>query len=157
VVWDAALEDDQGLVDTDVYSAFSTDNGLTWSVPQLLSTAGTASSIQNSAPRVSADGAGNWIVLWSTLDDLGASGTDLDVFSAVSTDGGATWAAPVLVTTGGLADSGADQHAHVSSDGPGVWLAVWDGLDETFKWGTSLVGNGAAGVAPARACFLSTS
>src|SRR3972149_7532421 len=73
------------------------------------------------APEVTTDGAGNWVAIWETSHN----GTRYDVHVARSTDAGATWADPVLLTADAPPDSGAWRDPYVATDGAGTWLAVW--------------------------------
>ena len=49
--------------------------------------------------RVTTDGTGIWLAVWESVDDLGATiGTDSDILVARSTNAGATWSAPSVLT-----------------------------------------------------------
>ncbi|MCH8201115.1 MAG: exo-alpha-sialidase [Chloroflexi bacterium] len=72
------------------------------------------------------DGAGNWLAVWSSTENLGgAIGTDSDILTARSTDNGATWTAPAALNSNAAADTGDDFSPQVTTDGAGNWLAVW--------------------------------
>jgi Neuraminidase (sialidase) len=56
---------------------------------------------------VTTDGAGNWVAVWHSADSLGDTiGEDADILVARSTDGGATWTAPVALNTNAASDVG---------------------------------------------------
>jgi len=122
---------DMAGTDFDIFVARSTDNGVTWSVPALLNTNGTTDSGDDLEPNLSADGAGNWVAVWESFEELnGTAGTDGDIFVARSADNGATWSAPDLLNTNGTTDSGDDDLPVLSADGAGNWLAAWRSLED---------------------------
>ncbi|NIP86081.1 MAG: hypothetical protein GTO03_11145, partial [Planctomycetales bacterium] len=89
-VWKSA-ENLGGTIGTDwdILVARSTDNGATWTAPAALNTNADSDSGDDSEPQVATDGAGNWVVVWQSNDDLaGTSGPDYDILRAHSTDNG---------------------------------------------------------------------
>lgn len=76
---------------------------------------------------VETDGLGNWVTAWqSDVNLLGAIGSDLDILTARSSDGGATWTAPSPLNSNASTDLGDDfGEIALRSDGAGVWLAAW--------------------------------
>jgi len=55
-------------------------NGATWTVPVALNTNAATDSTYDEIPQVTTDGAGNWVVVWESWDDLGGTiGTDCDI------------------------------------------------------------------------------
>ena len=116
--------------DDDIFVATSTDNGASWTAPALLNTNGTTDTDNDEQPHVTTDGAGNWVTVWRSEEDLGGTaGTDSDIFVATSTDNGASWTAPALLNTNGTTDTGSDEEPHVTTDGLGNWVAVWDSTE----------------------------
>ena len=140
--------------DDDIFVATSTNNGATWTAPALLNTNGTSDSGPDFFPQVTTDGAGNWVAVWYSTEDLGGTaGTDEDIFVATSTNNGATWTAPALLNTNGASDGGRDFTPQVTTDGGGNWVAVWHsyvagGLDADIFVATS-TDKGATWTAPA--------
>ena len=58
---------------------------------------------------MTADGAGNWVAVWYSNENLGGTiGTDNDILVARSSDAGATWTAPAELNTNAATDSGSD-------------------------------------------------
>lgn len=112
---------DVGHPDTDVYLAFSDDRGATWSAPVLV--AGGGDGLIQFWPTVSVGPTGAVDVTWSESFEPsgtgflgGGAGTSLvDVYWARSTDGGASFGAPVRITD-------------VTSD----WGAVANNLNPNF-------------------------
>ncbi|MBI4557822.1 MAG: carboxypeptidase regulatory-like domain-containing protein [Candidatus Hydrogenedentes bacterium] len=112
--------------DDDILVARSTDNGATWTNPAPLNTNAATDSWADGDPQVTTDGAGNWVAVWISWDDLGGTiGTDGDVLVARSTDSGTTWTDPAPLNTNAATDSGIDYSPKVTTDGAGNWVAVW--------------------------------
>ena len=102
-----------------------------FSSPVTLNTNASSDSGDDDLPQVTTDGAGNWVAVWGSSENLGGTaGTDWDIFVSRSTDNGATWTAPVTLNTnpsGGYGDN--DESPQVTTDGVGNWVAVWDSLE----------------------------
>ncbi|MCC6849054.1 MAG: exo-alpha-sialidase [Deltaproteobacteria bacterium] len=131
VVW--ASSDTLGGVkgnDFDILTARSTDGGATWSPPAALNGNAASDTGLDDRPQIVTDGAGTWVVAWVSDENLGgALGTDLDVLTARSTDGGATWSAPAALNTNAAADAGEDGAPALATDGAGTWVAAWESTD----------------------------
>ena len=56
----------------------SHDNGYTWSDPLRLNS--DSDSLRDTYPEVATDGAGNWVVVWNSIDDLGGTIGTTDPF-----------------------------------------------------------------------------
>ena len=83
-------------------------------------------SVGDLSPQVTTDGAGNWVAVWQSDEDLGGTiGPDWDILVARSTDNGATWTAPAALNTNAAIDSASEGGAQVTTDGAGNWVAVW--------------------------------
>ncbi len=81
--------------DLDVYLRYSDDSGATWSAATLV--AGGGDGLIQFWPVVSVQADGDVAVSWN--ESLEGAGTSLvDVFTATSIDGGATFAAPLRIT-----------------------------------------------------------
>lgn len=81
-----------------VETAFTVDQGATWSSPSTLSSSG----VQASSPLlVSIDGRLTAVWLSTTEAELGVSDFTIDVLTRTSTDGGATWASATKLTAPG--------------------------------------------------------
>ncbi len=129
-VWQSNFPFDDGSIgsDDDILVARSTDNGASWSAPTTLNTNAVSDSGDDNFPQLSTDGAGNWVAVWESRDDLGSTiGQDDDILVARSTDNGASWSAPTALNANASSDSSAsdDQWPHLSTDGAGNWLTVW--------------------------------
>jgi hypothetical protein len=129
VVWES--EDDlSGTIgtDADILAARSSDGGASWTDPYVLNTNAAVDTGNDQQPRLATDGLGHWVATWYSDEDLGGGiGTDEDIFTARSTDIGATWSAPSPLTAGPSTDSGDDYQPRVQTDGRGHWLAAWWG------------------------------
>jgi len=117
--------------DYDIVVARSTDNGATWTVPAVLNTNAATDSGRDDVPQVTTNGAGNWVAIWSSEEDLGGTiGTDNDILLARSTNNGASWTAPVTLNTNATTDSGSDWWPQVTTDGAGNWVTVWQSSED---------------------------
>ena len=116
--------------DFDVLFARSTDSGASWTAPRSLNgNAGTDRGLDD-RPQLATDGHGTWVAAWVSDDSLGGTlGLDLDLLTAYSTDGGATWTAPTALNANAASDAGADGAPALVTDGHGSWVAVWESND----------------------------
>jgi len=161
--WVAVWHSDDTLggtvgTDDDILVARSTDNGATWTAPVPLNTNAGTDSGHDRSPKVTTDGAGRWVAVWDSGENLGGTiGTDCDILVARSTDNGATWTAPAALNTNAGSDSGSDYCPHVATDGAGKWVAAWyssDTLGATIGTDNDILvarstDNGATWTAPA--------
>ncbi|MFQ5416365.1 MAG: exo-alpha-sialidase [Myxococcota bacterium] len=130
VVWQTAdtLSGTIGA-DADLLFSRSTDGGATWSAVAALNATAASDSGDDTAPNVVTDASGNWVVVWSSADDLGAGiGSDWDIVASRSTDSGVTWTVPAAVNGNATTDSGGDTQPQIDTDGAN-WLAVWRSTD----------------------------
>jgi Neuraminidase (sialidase) len=90
------------------------------------------------SPWVATDGAGNWVAVWHSQEDLGGTlGTDWDLLVSRSNDDGANWSDPEYLhdffKSDGIGfDGGAIEHFRgwVATDGDGTWVATWMSADQ---------------------------
>ncbi|MFC1612079.1 sialidase family protein, partial [Myxococcota bacterium] len=121
----------------------STDAGLTWSAPVVLSNYGKSDSNEEEIPQLSTDGLGNWVAFWECRDTLDNTiDNDWDIVFVRSTDSGATWSSAAPLNANAGSDSVDDEHPQIVNDGLGNWIAVWaseaggDDLDVFFARST---------------------
>lgn len=77
-------------------------------------------------PDVATDGAGNWVAVWQSDENLGGTvGTDGDIFVARSSDDGATWTLPVVLNSNAADDDESDERPRLVTDRAGTWIATW--------------------------------
>jgi Neuraminidase (sialidase) len=91
--------------DSDLIFARSTDNGATWSAPAVLNSNAATDTKQDQRPRLATDKAGKWMVAWmayGTNEMTVPYSPASDIYVARSADNGATWQAPMLVSTTGV-------------------------------------------------------
>jgi hypothetical protein len=105
-----------------VMTSRSTDNGATWSAPVSAGTFGAGDDTW----ALEAAG-GTWLAVFTSLDDLGGTiGSDPDIFSVRSTDGGVTWSTPVVVNSDAVTDgSSSESDVKIAGDGGGTWITTW--------------------------------
>ncbi len=123
VVWTSEYVDAFGG-EYDVAYSYSHDNGATFSATALINPDDTSDSQSDEEPAIATDGSGNWVVVWSSAENLDGSGTDSDIVFAHSTDKGVSWSSPKLVNNYGSSDSSQDWQANIQIHGS-TWVVVW--------------------------------
>ncbi len=117
--------------DADILVASSKNAGATWTAPVALNSTAGSDAGDDRHPHVTVDGAGNWLAVWHSYDDLaGTIGADSDILLARSRDAGATWSDPTVLNDNAATDSGKDEIALVVTDGAGHWVAAWQSKDD---------------------------
>jgi hypothetical protein len=140
--------------DADIFVARSNTDGATWSAPTLLNDTATVDGASaDQRPRIATDRAGNWVVVWDSRYDLAGAGIDADIFTARSTDNGASWSAAEVLSNTAAGDTAvADIRPQIATDQNGVWIVAWDSeldldsltaADTDILWSRSL-NNGAS-------------
>ncbi len=130
-IWQSNDDLSGNIEDFDLFSASSTNNGVTWSAPVLLNSNGGTDAGDDMRPGLETDLNGNWIAVWSANANLnGETGTDQDIFFSRSTNNGATWSAMALVNQNGEDDFGTDEFPRVMSDGYRNWIVVWNSEED---------------------------
>ncbi len=109
---------------TNIFFAFSTDNGQTFSTPHNIS-----NNTQAGGPQISSSG-NNVYVVWAEQVPLGPFGSTPDIFFAFSTDNGQTFSTPDNLSE----NTGASSNPQISSSGNNVYV-VWE--DGTFAGGNT--------------------
>jgi len=119
--------------------------------PAAVNSNAASDSGDDKLPCLATDGNGNWVCVWDSKDDLGATiGGDEDILFARSVNNGATWSAVAALNSNAATDSGKDLYPSVAADGQGNWVVVWEseddlgttiGTDDDILWSRS-VNNG---------------
>jgi hypothetical protein len=150
-VWDCFCAIDG--IDDDVFVSRSSDGGATWTSSALLNTNGTSDSGSDRHSAVTTDGAGNWVAVWYSTEDLGGvSGNQYNVFVARSTDNGASWTSPALLNNYGITNGDGNHDPEVITDKLGHWVAVWTdpgGFTDLDTYLARSTDNGASWSSPA--------
>ena len=107
------------LFQSDVMVSYSTDNGITWVPPIIMSPTSTRDFIGT----VITDKNGLWVLVWSQLRTVG--GTDYDLLISTSIDNGQNWTATTILNTDADTDIEADGFVQLTTDYAGNWVAVW--------------------------------
>ncbi len=155
-LWESTAPVGGSGTDLDILYSRSSDNGATWAAPALLNSNGTTDSRIDEMPHLATDGLGNWVAIWDSNGNIGGAGLDYDVFVSRSTNNGQTWTAAAALNTNAVSDGGDDIRSQITTDGSGVWMAVWGstaaiaggGTDSDIIWARS-TDNGATWTAPA--------
>lgn len=112
--------------DRDLLFARSTDGGATWSAPKPLNTnAATDGKAADRNVAIAADSHGTWIAIWERIDTVNPADSDVDLYTARSLDGGATWSAPARLNSNGGDDKEMDISPSLATDHQGNWVVVW--------------------------------
>jgi len=114
----------------DLYAVRSADGGQTWGAEVFLGVAFVETFPDTPAARLDGDGAGNWIIVWCKGNQFSGAGTDVDVQLSRSTDGGVNWTPAAALNPNAGSDEGDDILPSVSTDGAGVWIAVWRSTED---------------------------
>lgn len=117
-----------GLIgnDYDILYATSTNAGTSWTAPAALNSNADTDSGDDLDQALATDGQGNWIAIWESDEDLGATiDTDGDILYTTSDDNGATWSAPAALNSNAGVDTGFDFYPALASDGLNDFVAVW--------------------------------
>ncbi len=115
--------------DGDVFVSRSTNAGLTWSEPAPLATYAPTDASRELAPTIATNGDGRWVAAWTSHRPLGNGDTaDPDVVTAMSTDGGATWSAPVPARAKLVGELTLDGSPLLAVDANGVWMSAWQSV-----------------------------
>jgi hypothetical protein len=121
--------------DSDLIFARSTDNGATWSAPAVLNSNAATDTKQDQRPRLATDKAGKWMVAWmayGTNEMTVPYSPASDIYVARSADNGATWQAPMLVSTTGVpTDRTFDNYPAIVFAGSAKWAVAWDSTETT--------------------------
>jgi len=130
--------------DRDILTAYSSDDGVTWSASAPLNGNAVGDSGGDSDPQIATDGT-TWIAIWKILDVAspevpGATeslftGNDDDLLYARSFDAGVTWSYPEALNSNAFEERqgrrynpGDDRAPQLATDGT-VWIAVWSSWD----------------------------
>ena len=116
--------------DYDILVARSAGDGATWEGQAELNSYAGGDADGDYAPQLATDGQGNWVAVWQSWHSLGgAIGSDADILTARSTDGGVTWTDAAPLNTNAASDTGDDALPQLAADGQGLWIAVWHSRD----------------------------
>lgn len=114
--------------DRDLYFVRSPDGGRSWSKPSRINAAGADDWGDDDQPALATDGDGNWVVVWSSSDTLGARiGGDRDILYSISRDDAVSWSKPQPVDSAASRDDFSDSSPTIDCDKEGHWVVAWSG------------------------------
>lgn len=110
----------------DIVVSRSIDNGRSWSPAELLYSRIGTQLADGRDPTVATDRQGNWIIVWTSSGlPGGPTGSDSDIFYALSTNHGLSWSVPKAVAPEAVTDAASDFSASIASDGQDGWVVAW--------------------------------
>ncbi|KAA1260344.1 BNR/Asp-box repeat protein [Rubripirellula obstinata] len=119
--------------DWDIYFARSSDDGQTWSTPQLLDASATSRVSADGDVRVNYLGRDQWMATWTSVKvESGGGAYDVDVMSARSVDGGQTWSSPTPINSQEDGYTRDDSLYQILPNGENNWVALWDSRSSTI-------------------------
>lgn len=123
VVWQRR----ESASDRDIYFSRTASAGATWSAAARIDPASATDTFADTNPTITTDGAGNWVVVYETLNNPSGTGTDQELVAYRSSNDGITWSGPVLVNATGTNDGSAfDSEPTLSVDvASGTWMCAW--------------------------------
>lgn len=111
--------------DNDVFVSRSSNDGVTWSPPEVLNTNASTDIGNDRDGQIDTDGNGNWIVVWRSTENIGGNiGTDWDILFSHSVDNGLTWTAPAVMNTNASTDTGDDGGPKALAEDVGNWVVA---------------------------------
>ncbi len=130
--------------DADILWSRSTDDGASWSAPQILNSYAGSEEDIDLEPRVASDGNGNWVAVWQRGYYYGGTGSDSgDIWFARSTDGGASWSPAQQLNSNANAATADDVKPDVAADGDGSWIVVFSSEpqlpDDPLGWDADIL------------------
>lgn len=115
--------------DNDILCALSGDNGVSWSAPARLNSNAATDNRPDTDPRIVTNATGQWLVVWSSTNNVTGNGIEGDILLSRSNDNGQMWTAATPLNTNAVGDAGADVTPTLTWDGSGNWLAAWTSND----------------------------
>ncbi|MCC6797357.1 MAG: exo-alpha-sialidase [Candidatus Hydrogenedentes bacterium] len=137
-VWHSYEDLNGAGTDADIFISYSSDGGATWSAPDLLNRNGTTDKKNDLNPSIATDGAGRWICVWVSNENVGGSGSDQDILCSSLTRGGTAkeiWTLPAVVNSNATSDTANDRTLQIATDRDGTWIAVWVSNDDALGFG----------------------
>lgn len=124
-----AEQNGTGQATQDIYSVYSDDEGVTWSMPNRVDLGDAPNNADSDFPKMTVTGSGDYVVVWQeTRDQVLSGSSNQDVFYNRSTDGGVTWGATSIAlntaTAGANIDTDIDR-VYLASDGDNVYV-TWE-------------------------------
>ena len=130
VVW-TSDENIGGIgTDDDILFAISGDNGASWNAPTALNSTAAVDGADDFGSQIAASANGDWIAVWHSEHDTGGIGTDRDILTARSGDGGSTWSPARALHASAASDTAPDEFPALATDDQGRWVFVWQSAED---------------------------
>lgn len=126
-VWSSSnLQNNNIGIDGDIFAAYSSDAGATWSDPVEVTPDPATDTAADQTPVVATDGAGNWVAVWISDNTLGGViGNDFDLLFSRSTDNGMTWSIPTYLNSAAPTSNATDADPVIAAAGNNVFVVAW--------------------------------
>lgn len=115
-VWQSNEDLNSAGLDVDVFLARSSNNGATWSQPELLNSDADSDSNPDEVPQLSTDSNGNWIATWDKF---------YGVEYSVSANDGVDWSSLDILNSDSDDYGQLSNEPQITTDGAGNWIAIW--------------------------------
>ncbi len=130
-VWGSTEDLGTNGSDGDIFYSIISNPGFVASPAAVLNSNAATDTGADTFPSLSANGS-DLVVVWESNENLASAGTDDDIFTARSSDGGSTWSATSLLASNATTDVGDDNRPRVANDGS-TFVVVWDSTDPLGK------------------------
>ena len=118
--------DGDGFGDGEEVNVLGTDPLIPNPPENILNTNAAEDSGADVFASIETDGFGNWVSAWRSNEDLGgALGADYEIFTAYSTNSGASWSAPAALNSNAASSAADDRQPVLRTNRAGVWIAAW--------------------------------
>ncbi len=131
VVWDTSEPIGGNGFDLDIASAFSADDGATWSAPGNIFNTALTDTGQDLDPNIESGGASLFRTVWSSREDIfGVLGTDRDVLIGRTATGPTPWTDGVIDSDAFTDGARSDNNPRIVSDKTGNFVIIWAATGE---------------------------
>ncbi len=126
-VWDSTDSLDLTVqTDLDILVSRSSNNGVAWAAPDALNATAYSDAAGDFEPHIATDSRGTWVAVWWAVGEAGlGDGPGWRIAAARSTNAGAAWSAPAVLTSHAASIEFDGGRPRVAANGLGAWVVVW--------------------------------